>query len=299
MNIKNFSYMVEIAKCGAINKAAKNLYMSQPTLSAVVKSMEGQLGFPIFKRYNKGVVLTPEGEVFMLSANNIISELQNIEKIPMQFSGDSGLSISCTYSSTFMESFMEFKSNQTGNDFGDAFKETGLIQTIQDVIEKRYKLSLIYCFDSRTAVHRQTIEKYNLDMTHIASGICPRALVSSKGKYRNQSAISFDELKDERFATYENFAYEDWLEVLGRGRQQKTLFIFDRGGLVDSVIKGGYVSVVMGEISAEQERQGCKTLTIEGFEDKLSVFLIKHKQYELSPRDKRFLAILKKNLQMI
>ena len=299
MDVKYFKYVLEIYKCGSINKAATNLFITQSNLSASIKGLEEQLGFSIFTRHNLGIKLTPEGELFLLSAKNIILELETIERIPQKFQLDRNLSISCTYSSTFMESFMEFKAGHGANEFDDKFKETGLIQTIQDVIEKKYKLSLFYCFDSRYHEHFKIIEKYNLDIIHICSNLNPRVLVSSSGKYNNKNTIDIDEIRNEEFVTYENFHYQDWLEVLGRDKNLKTLYIFDRGGLVDSVLYGNYISVVMGEISKEQKLSGCKTLEITGFNQKLSVFLVSQKNYKLNIRERKFLKILKHNLLKI
>ena len=300
MHIRHLDYAIEIVNCGSINQAANNLFISQPNLSAIMKNLEAELGFPIFKRFNKGISLTPEGELFISSARNIMLEMGNIQRIPLTFSTNNmELSISCTYSSTFMESFMEFKSKNPYFDHEDSFKETGLIQTIQDVIEKRYKISLFYCFDCRVDEHKKLIEKYNLDMISLTTDVKPKALVSSRGKYRTQTAISFSKLTEERFVTYENFEYEDWLKVLGRDKQQKTLSIFDRGGLIDSVVRGNYISVVMGEISKEQEHLGCKTLDIIDFPNQLLVYMLKQKNYALNPREKKFISILKKNLSKV
>lgn len=299
MNTKYLEYIVEIEKCGSINKAANNLFVSQPNLSSIVKALEEEVGFSIFKRYNKGIALTNEGELFIKSAKIIIDELRNIERIPMSISKDSTISISCTYSSTFMESFMEFKEKYPAKEIEDSFKETGLIQTIQDVIEKRYKMSLFYCFDTRVKEHAEHIQRYNLDMIPIATKIKPRALVSSKGKYKNADYISFSQLKEEPFVTYENFKYEDWLKVLGRDLNQKALYIFDRGGLIESVVRGNYISVLMGDISASQAQLGCKTIEIKDFLNNIEVYLIKQKNTELSTREKAFITILKKNLNKI
>ncbi len=299
MNIKFLEYIIEIENCGSINKAANNLFLSQPNLSSILKGIEENLGYKIFRRLNKGIALTNEGRLFIKYAKNIVAEMDNIKRIPMSFKYDSQLSISCTYSSTFMESFMELKKTSPSEELEDLFKETGLIQTLQDVIEKKYKFSLFYCFNKRLLYHKQTANKYNLDVLVLNSNIKPRAIVSSNGVYKNRKSITFSELTREKFVTYENFQYEDWLEVLGRSPSQKTLYVFDRGGLIDSVVRGDYISVVMGEISKEQEALGCKTLQIDDFPNDLSVCLAFQKSYDFSPREREFLNILQKNLKYI
>ncbi len=299
MNIHYLEYIIEVAKCGSINRASQNLYLSQPNLSSIIKTIEHDFNIQIFQRYNKGVKLTKDGELFIKSAQTIVNEMEIIKNISLTNNKRTNLSISCTYSSTFMESFMEFKAKFPSIEIEDSFKETGLIQTIQDVIEKKYNLSLFYCFNCRVNEHRKIISQYNLELVELATKIKPYALVSSTGIYKDDSSISFSQLAAERFVTYENFEYEDWLKVLGRDKHQKTMYIFDRGGLVDSITRSNYISVVMGKISKQQQALGCKTLTIEDFPDYLNVYLVKHQDIPLSAKEKQFLKILKKNLATV
>ncbi len=299
MDTKFLEYIIEIDKCGSINKAAGNLSISQPNLSTIVKGVEKELGFTIFKRMSRGITPTSEGELFIKYAKNIVMEMENIHKIPTSFVRDSQLSISCTYSSTFMETFMELKEKYPSGEDEDLFKETGLSITIQDVIDKKYKFSLFYCFDSRFEKHKAMAENHNLEILTLADNIKPRALVSAQGPYASRTSMSYEELTHEKFVTYENFQYEDWLEVLGRTASQKTFYVFDRGGLVDSVVRGGYISVVMGYISTEQKELGCKALKIDEFPNDLKVCLAYHKSYNFSERENEFLSLLKKNLKEI
>ena len=47
MDVKYFKYIIEITECGSINKAAKNLHLSQSNLSVSIKNMEKELGFSV------------------------------------------------------------------------------------------------------------------------------------------------------------------------------------------------------------------------------------------------------------
>lgn len=51
-----------VAKSGSISRAAKLLLHDQPNLTRAIKSLEGELGCPLFVRTNRGMKLTPEGE---------------------------------------------------------------------------------------------------------------------------------------------------------------------------------------------------------------------------------------------
>ncbi len=49
MTLQNLKYMLEISNSHSFSKAAKNLFVSQSTLSAAVKELESDLGITIFK----------------------------------------------------------------------------------------------------------------------------------------------------------------------------------------------------------------------------------------------------------
>lgn len=51
-----------VAKYESISQAAKVLLSNQPNVTRIIKSLEGQLGCPLFSRTNRGMRLTPEGE---------------------------------------------------------------------------------------------------------------------------------------------------------------------------------------------------------------------------------------------
>ena len=76
MNTKQIDYVLEIAKTKNFNRAAENLFISQPALSYQIKLVENEIGFLIFERSVRGAVLTPAGEQFCTTLRNIRSELK-------------------------------------------------------------------------------------------------------------------------------------------------------------------------------------------------------------------------------
>ena len=81
MNILHMKYAVEIAKYGSFNKAAESLLIAQPNLTRSIKELEADLGITIFNRSSKGVALTPDGEEFIGYANEILKQIDNVDKI--------------------------------------------------------------------------------------------------------------------------------------------------------------------------------------------------------------------------
>ncbi len=62
MNINQIKYFIEIARLRSINKASKNLYVSQSTLIDAINSLEDELGDELLIRTHKGTILTEFGQ---------------------------------------------------------------------------------------------------------------------------------------------------------------------------------------------------------------------------------------------
>lgn len=80
MNLKQFKYVLTIAKEGSISKAAETLNISQPSLSQYVKKIESQLNIELFDRTNGNFRLTDAGNVYVETAREILSlerQMQN------------------------------------------------------------------------------------------------------------------------------------------------------------------------------------------------------------------------------
>ena len=86
MNTKQIEYILEIAKTKNFNKAAENLFISQPALTYQIKLVEDEIGFLIFERSVRGAVLTPAGEQFCTTLRNIRSELKRAVEQGQNFS---------------------------------------------------------------------------------------------------------------------------------------------------------------------------------------------------------------------
>ena len=60
---KNVQYILEVAKCGGITKAANNLYITPSALSKFVQAREEELNVQLFHRIGKRFVLTAAGGI--------------------------------------------------------------------------------------------------------------------------------------------------------------------------------------------------------------------------------------------
>lgn len=98
MNDRQLKYILEIAREGNLTSAAKRLYISQPSLSNLLEQVETKLGARLFERTAGGMVLTPAGECYIATAQQILGSISDLEqKITEIRNGQRGtLSIGCS-----------------------------------------------------------------------------------------------------------------------------------------------------------------------------------------------------------
>lgn len=65
-------YVYEVYKEMSFSRAAKNLFISQPSLSAAVKREEAKIGVPIFDRSTSPIRLTELGQEYIRSVERIM-----------------------------------------------------------------------------------------------------------------------------------------------------------------------------------------------------------------------------------
>lgn len=80
MNIKHAQYMLTVLQEGSITNAARKLYISQPSLSQMIKLVENNLGTQIFNRSTDPITLTYAGEKYMEAARQILTINNNLIK---------------------------------------------------------------------------------------------------------------------------------------------------------------------------------------------------------------------------
>jgi len=73
LNYHHLRLFWEVARAGSLRAAATRLHLSQPTISAQIKSLEKSLDEQLFDRTGRGMKLTPQGRLVMECASEIFS----------------------------------------------------------------------------------------------------------------------------------------------------------------------------------------------------------------------------------
>jgi LysR family transcriptional activator of nhaA len=79
LNYHHLYYFWTVARVGAIGKAARELNLAQPTLSAQITALEKRCGRPLLARGPRGTRLTPEGEVVLRHCRRIFEAGRQLE----------------------------------------------------------------------------------------------------------------------------------------------------------------------------------------------------------------------------
>jgi len=80
MTLQHCKYIVKIAECKSFNEAARELFVTQSSLSAAIKTIEDELGISIFKRNNRGIELTDDGIELLEYARRIVLQMNEIDE---------------------------------------------------------------------------------------------------------------------------------------------------------------------------------------------------------------------------
>lgn len=80
MNLQQYRYVQTIAKVGSFSQAAKELFVTQPSLSSSIKELESELDVQLFHRSKSGTCLTEAGSDFLIYAKRILAQVEEMEQ---------------------------------------------------------------------------------------------------------------------------------------------------------------------------------------------------------------------------
>lgn len=197
MNLSHMKYAVTVAETGSISKAAEKLYVGQPNLSRAVKELEASLGVAIFDRSAKGMVLTPDGEVFIHYAKSILKQVDTVENIFKE--GETGkmrFSVSVPRASYIADAFAKFSALlEKGTETEVYYKETNSMRTLKNVLEDDFKLGIIRYAENYDRYYKSMLDEKELNYEMITQ-FKYRIIMSKASPLAKLDEITYDDLKD-------------------------------------------------------------------------------------------------------
>lgn len=79
MDIKHLQYFIEVANSNSFSRAADHLFITQPTISKMIKNLEEEVGVALFDRSRKQLTLTDAGRIILEQAKLIDQAFINLE----------------------------------------------------------------------------------------------------------------------------------------------------------------------------------------------------------------------------
>ncbi|MDO4921082.1 MAG: LysR family transcriptional regulator [Phascolarctobacterium sp.] len=122
MNIHQMEYFHVIATIGNMTKAAEYLHVAQPALSSALARISEEVGYPLFVKRGRNIVLSSQGEIFLRHITKILEEynaaLYEMQEVDFQAQktlrlGVTGTSFSRNYQKSFHEEFPNITISQT------------------------------------------------------------------------------------------------------------------------------------------------------------------------------------------
>ncbi|TAG47143.1 MAG: LysR family transcriptional regulator [Oscillatoriales cyanobacterium] len=86
MELRHLRYFIAVAEELNFTRAAERLHMAQPPLSQQIQHLEAELGFQLFRRTKRTVVLTEAGQVFFEEAQKILLQVDRAIQLGKQTS---------------------------------------------------------------------------------------------------------------------------------------------------------------------------------------------------------------------
>lgn len=98
MTIRHLKIFKTVADLGGMSKAAKELHITQPSISQAIAELEKYYGVKLFERLSQKIYLTKEGELMLSFSRHILDSFEQMEAAMNQAVEKSSLRIGCSVS---------------------------------------------------------------------------------------------------------------------------------------------------------------------------------------------------------
>ena len=202
MDIKQLKYFIEIANTKNLSQAARNLFLTQPTLSFTIKKLEAELNTKLFDPNDKSFNLTQSGKLLYTQGEKIITDFDTLVNTIQHMRTDSKEVIRLGLTILFAVQYMQQISN-----FIATHQNVDLIITqngsrkIQEMLAND-ELDVGLVSFPNTQSNAISIEALNTS----TKGYNVHVVVPENNPLSEKRVLKFEDLKEQRFSTLnENF----------------------------------------------------------------------------------------------
>ena len=296
MTLMQLKYVVEVASAGTVSKAAENLYIAQPSLTASVKELENELGITIFNRTNKGVILTTEGEEFLGYARQVISQTKLIEE---RYCGNAPVRhqfcVSTQHYSFAVEAFVALLKEYGGEEYDFRIRETQTYEILEDVAKLKSEVGVLYVNHFNETVLRKTFREFDLVFKRLFAAK-PHVFVGSENPLAKKPFVTLEDLAPYPRLSYEQGDHNAFYfseEILSTLESKKDIMVRDRATLFNLLVGLNGYTICSGVINEELNGKHIVAVPLQ-VEDSMEIGYITHKKLVLSPFAEHYIEELKR-----
>ena len=295
MTLQQLKYMIMIAEKGSITEAAKELYISQPSLSGAIKDVEKEVKITIFNRCRAGVALTTEGMEFLGYARQVVQQMELLEsKYINNLPEKQRFCVSSQHYTFGANAFVELVQQFGQERYEFILNETQTHQVIKDVRNRFSDLGILYLSKNNENVLMKIFEENNLSFYEIFSAT-PHVFLRREHPLAKKEKIKLEDLKPyPRLSfvqgTYESSNFAE--ELFSNETAEKSIKISDRAAIVNFMI--GLDGYTISSGIFPKYLHGDSIISIPLAEDEIMhIGYILNKDKELSELGKIYIKALK------
>lgn len=295
MKLHQLRYIVEVARCGSINEAAKKLYITQPSLSTAIKELEEEFAINIFTRTTKGVSLTTQGTEFLGYAKQILEQTKLLEqhynkKLPSK----QLCNISTQHYAFAVNAFVNLIRKNHTDEYEFTLRETRTHDIITDVATLRSEIGILYLNDFNQKVLLRLLKEHQLTFYPLFEAD-PHVFISTKHPLSKQSHIELAELEDYPYLSFEQGEYNSFYfseEILSTVYHKKSIHLSDRATLFNLLHGLNGYTISTGVLSTDLNGSDIASIPLKT-DEKILVGWITSEKVQLSQSAQQYINELK------
>ncbi len=296
MTLLQLKYIVTAAAAGTISEAAKQLYITQPSLTSAIKELENELGITIFKRTNRGILLSAEGEEFLGYARQVIEQTNLMEE---RYLGNAQIRhrfcVSTQHYSFAVEAFVDLLKRYGGEEYDFRIRETQTYELIDDVSKLRSEVGVLYLNRFNETILQKTLREKELTF-HRLFIARPHVFVSAFSPLAQKSFITLEDLEPYPRLSYEQGEHNSFYfaeEILSTRESKKDIMVSDRATLFNLLIGLNGYTICSGVINEKLNGANIVAIPLE-VDDYMEIGYIVHSRIGTGVFGERYIEALKK-----
>lgn len=296
MTLQQLRYAVCIASQKSMNKAAAELFITQPSLSSTIRDLEEEIGLTIFIRSNRGIVITSEGEEFLGYARQMLEQYRQMEeRFVKKEKSKKKFSVSMQHYTFAVQAFIHMAKEFGMDDYEFAVHETKTYEVILNVKNQKSEVGILYLNE----FNQKAMEKLLLDndLEFIDLFHCGIYVYLWKGNpLVGQEKIGFEDLKNYPCLSFEqgnNNSFYLAEEVFSTYEYKQIIKADDRATLLNLMVGLNGYTLCCGIICEDLNGGEYRAIPLDTT-DKMRIGYIKKKKMPLSILGKKYIDELKK-----